>query len=79
MADSIQPPCSNDWFHDWAEKQNRKREEEALIQLELPLPELIEQVSEPTISNRGVYNDALKSVIDDAMEIGVINSTTLVM
>lgn len=75
MADSIQPP-SSDWFHDWAEKQNRKREEEALIQLELPLPELIEQASEPTVSNRGVYNDALKSVIDDANDSCVINSIT---
>ena len=75
MSDSIQPP-SVDWFREWAEQQNRKREQETLIQLELPLPELIEQVSEPAITNRGVYNDAMKSIIDDAMEIGVIDSTT---
>ncbi len=75
MSDSIQPP-SVDWFREWAEQQNRKREQETLIQLELPLPELIEQASEPAITNRGVYNDAMKSVIEDSMEIGVINSTT---
>jgi glucan phosphorylase len=75
MSDSIQPP-SVDWFREWAEQQNRKREQETLIQLELPLPELIEQASEPAITNRGVYNDAMKSIIDDVMEIGVIDSTT---
>jgi len=75
MADSIQPPNS-DWFHDWAEQQNRKRDEEALIQLELPLPELLEQVPSPEASGRGVYQDALKSVIDDAMEDNIVQNTT---
>jgi len=75
MADSILPP-SSDWFREWTEQQNRKREEEALIQLELPLPELLEQASEPTVSNRGVYNDALKSVIDDELEIDIVNTIT---
>lgn len=75
MADSIHPTGA-DWFRDWAERQNRKREEEALIQLELPLPELTEQTKEPTVSNRGVYQDALKSVIEDAIDGCVVNTTT---
>lgn len=75
MADSVQPP-SVDWFRDWAEKQNKKREEEALIQLDLPFPELLEQVPESSVSNRGVYNDALKSVIEDATDSSIINSFT---
>jgi len=74
MADSVQPPNS-DWFREWAEQQNRKREE-VLIQLELPLPELLESPEEPAVSDRGVYQDALKSVIDDAIDSCVVNTTT---
>lgn len=76
MANSIKSPSSNDWFREWIEQQNRKREEKARIQLEFPLPELIEQSVKPIISNRGVYDDALKSVVEDAVDSCVVNTIT---
>ena len=63
-------------YYNYDEREDRKRDEEALIQLELPLPELLEQVPSPEASGRGVYQDALKSVIDDAMEDNIVQNTT---
>jgi len=65
MAIDIQIP--EDWFRDWVNKENQKREE-VQIQLELPLPEpLPALVEDKPVLDRGVYNDVLESSITDAL------------